>query len=332
MSRNVRAAAAALALAGGVYLVGAAPAEASNMGFKLERSFDLVRRAADNRPLQNIYWVSYPLFNGLGDVANTAAPEQNKCVGDANGPAAGDGIFNADDIICDTWTARSTPTTAGTIDVTYIKREECTPVFRAGTISLGQVRFSGTPFNLISDIGYQIRITVGAGRPESPQNRAVIVGSHDPNFAGRQIAAAPTCTGGQTTNCCGSNARRLDLINLPYHTMYERSFDILCGLEGVDWFDADSNGIPDACWNDADADGRYDAGEATTGVFDGRVAMSVSYFNNTEAVNAPVTHTATISLGNLRFSGVPFDLVPGDAYLLDISKTHTPTTWLSPHF
>ena len=37
MSRNIRAVAAALALAGGVYLAGPAPVEASNMGFKLDR-------------------------------------------------------------------------------------------------------------------------------------------------------------------------------------------------------------------------------------------------------------------------------------------------------
>lgn len=328
MSRNVRAAATALALAGGVYFVGAMPAAASNMGFKLERSFDLVRRSTDNRPLQNIYWVSRPLFDGIGDVANSAATETNKCVGDATGPAAGDGLFNVDDTICDMWAARTNIPTAGTFTMTYIKREECTPVSRTGTVALGQIRFTGLLYTLQADIGYQVLTTAPAG--VTPLNRAVIVGSHDPSFAGRAITAAPTCPAGQTTNCCGANAARTDLINLPYHTMYTNSDEILCGLEGVDWTDV--GGRPDKCWDDTDADGRYDAGEPTTGVFDGRVGMTVSKFANDEITNGPIARTATIAVGALRFTGTRYDLVPGDAYLLNITKTHTATTWISPHY
>src|SRR5438128_2695007 len=137
MSRNVRAAATALALAGGVYLMGAAPAAASNMGFKLERSFDLVRRP-NGTPLQNIYWLSRNLFDGLGDVAGAPNPN-NPCVGDPTGPAVGNGIIDSDDMICDMWTARTTPLNAGVFTLTYIKREECTPVSRIATIQIGDV-------------------------------------------------------------------------------------------------------------------------------------------------------------------------------------------------
>lgn len=331
MSRNVRAAAAALALAGGVYFAGSIPAEASNMGFKLERSLDLVRRsAAPNAPLQNVYWVSQPLFNGLGDVADTLFSGTNKCV-ETGGATAGDGIVNIDDMICDMWTARSTPAQAGTFTASYINRDTCTPVSRIATVQLGAIRFTGTAFPLQAEIGYQVLVTVPSGATYSPQNRAVIVGSHDPSFAGRQIVAAPTCPTG-TPNCCGAAAPRLDLINLPYHTMFQNSDEILCGLEGVDWTDGNADGRPDRCWNDTNGDGRFDTGETTTGVFDGRVAMTVSYFDNTEAVNAPVSRTATIQLNQLRFTGTKYNLVPGDAYLLTLSKTHTPTTWLSPHY
>jgi hypothetical protein len=331
MSRNVRAAAVALALAGGVYLAGA-PAQASNMGFKLERSFDLLRNSSTSRPLQNHYWVSFPLFNGLGDTANVADPANDKCVGDAGGPGAGDGLYTATDAICDMWTARSNPATAGTFTFSYIKREECSLYSRNGTVSLGAIRFTGPDFPLLADIGYDVFITVPGAAAYSPQNRAVIVGSHDPSFAGRQIVAAPTCTGGQTTNCCGANAPRTDLINLPYHTMYKTSDEILCGLEGVDWTDANLDGRPDRCWNDQGTLGTFDAGDTTTGVFDGRVAMTVSTFKNDETTNGAVARTATIQIGSLRFTGTEFDLIPGDAYLLNISKTHTPTTWLSPHY
>ena len=65
MSRRLLSTAAALMLAGGVYL-SAGTAEASNMGFKLERSFSFVTGA------QNLYLVSFPLFPGLGDVSDGA--------------------------------------------------------------------------------------------------------------------------------------------------------------------------------------------------------------------------------------------------------------------
>lgn len=333
MSRNVRAAVAALALAGGVYLAGSVPAEASNMGFKLERSLDLIRRTSDNRPLQNVYWISFPLFNGLADLADSQFSGGNKCI-ETGGATTPDGVINSDDAICDMWTARSNPATAGTFTFSYINRDTCTPTARNGTISLGQVRFTGVAFPLVPEIGYQALITVAAGATFSPQNRAVIVGSHDPSFAGRQIIASPTCPTG-APNCCGASAPRTDLINLPYHTMYQKADEILCGLEGVDWVDANGNGTPDLCWkeNSSPANTTFDAGvDTTTGVFDGRVAMSVAYFDNTEGTNAPVARNVTIALGQLRFTGTPYNLVPGDAYLLTLSKTHTPTTWLSPHY
>src|SRR2546426_9138008 len=110
MLRKLTVAALALAVAGGVYLAGA-PAHASNMGFKLERNFRVERDPATNRAFTNIYFLSFPLFNGLDpDLANTAAigtgGVTQPCVGDTGGPAAGDGILNADDAICDFFAAR----------------------------------------------------------------------------------------------------------------------------------------------------------------------------------------------------------------------------------
>lgn len=346
MSRNVRAAATALALAGGVYLAGAAPVEASNMGFKLERSFNLVRRASDNRPLQNIYWMSRPFFDGVGDVANTGFAGLNKCVGDADGPPAGEGERNSDDVVCELYTARQDIPTAGTFSLSYIDRDTCTKFTRNAQIQLGtRVAFTGVPFALQPDIGYEVKISVPGAATYSPQNRGVIVGSHDPSFPGRSIYAAPTCTTPGQTNCCGANAPRLDLVSLVYHTMWQTSFEILCGLEGVDWVDntgpggvGPADGRPDTCWEDDPPTGngnyRFDTGETSTGVFDGRNNMTVYYFNNTEAVNAPVNHNVVFSpLAGLSFSGTQFDLVPGDAYLLQISKLHNPPTrFLSPHF
>ena len=61
MSRKLNAAALALTLAGGVYL-SAESAHASNMGFKLERSFAVVREVPSDptSKFQNIYMVASP--------------------------------------------------------------------------------------------------------------------------------------------------------------------------------------------------------------------------------------------------------------------------------
>lgn len=319
MSRNFKVAAVALALAGGVYLAGSAPAEASNMGFKLERSFDLVRNTASGRPLQNIYWVSHPYFNGLGDVADGAATSLSKCVGDADGPASGDGTIDSYDAICDMWTARSNRTQAGAFSFSYFKSLECVPVSHNASVGLGgRLSFAGTPFTLTPDIGYQVIIGVPPGATYSPQNRAVIVGSHDPAFTGHAIVAAPNCVPPNTTNCCGPTAGRLDMINLPYHTMYTRAYELLCGLEGVDWVDADANGRPDTC---------------TGGIYDGAHGIAVNYFNNTEAINAPVSASVAPGIGGRpNFAGTNYNLVPGDAYLVNIPALQTPTNFISPHY
>ena len=67
---------------------------------------------------------------------------------------------------------------------------------------------------------------------------------------------------------------------------------------------------------------------ATTGIFDGRVAATVAYFDNSEAVNAPVARTATIYLNSLRFTGTKFQLRPGDAHAAVLLKSHSPTVYL----
>src|SRR6185369_15169385 len=78
----------------------------SNMAFQLERHLD-VAYLPSGVPTQNVYFVSMPGFSGQGDTANTAAPESDKCVGDVAGPSAGDGLIDADDLICSWWSSRA---------------------------------------------------------------------------------------------------------------------------------------------------------------------------------------------------------------------------------
>jgi hypothetical protein len=331
-------AALALSLAGGVYL--AAPANASNMGFKLERSMDFKRTAAaGNAPLPNIYWASFPAFNGLGDVADgvainpaTSLPYSNKCVGDPTGPPgpAGDGLINSFDIICDWWTDRLNAAlgNGAPFSVLYYDTATCSRVPTAATRVLGNPSFgASTPFpatgDLATDIGYQVNVGPAPGGDQV--NRAVIVGSHDPSFTGRTIHFSTTC---------GTAAARTDLVAMPYHTMYTHSAELLCGLEGVAWADNDNNDVPD------------DPPPAGFGVCDGGIfdnqngathAITVSTFHNDDpAVGGEVGIEPQAARKNLNVFGlvplVPFQLIPGEAYLLNISAAHVDTVLRYPHF
>jgi hypothetical protein len=250
----------------------------------------------------------------------------NKCVGDPGGPAAGDGRITATDLICAWWTARANPVTAGTLSLYTIKSSECSLYGRSGTVQLGAIRFTGPDFPIDPSIGLDVFVTVPGTASYSPHNHAVIDGMGDPTFS-KRLTWSPTCTGGQTTNCCGANAPRTDFLSTPYDTVYRTSDEILCGLEGVDWQDVNGDGMPDACFDDANGNGRIDRGEAPTGIWDGAHAMTVYRFINEPVPNGMVARTVTLALGRSRVTGVRFDLVPGDAYLYKMGPNYLPVTW-----
>ena len=284
MSRRLLSTAAALMLAGGVYL-SAGTAEASNMGFKLERSFSFVTGA------QNLYLVSFPLFNGLGDVSDGA------------GCSAGDGVIDANDALCDLATDRDS--SAGGALMTIQRLNEGSCLFEGRTILKVGANFSfigafteelTTPGN--REVGYFINVNKNPADPDL-ENRAVIVGSHDPSWAGKMI----------TRSCPFS------VLNLPYHTMYRTANEILCGLEGVDWTD-DGSGNPDMC---------------IAGLFDpvSGVSVTTQTFVNGTGFQG---RSAFDAAGTVRFIGTNFDLTPGDAYLFNMAPGYADRLWLSPHF
>ncbi len=301
-------------------LAAALPAAAQQ--FSIVRNFDHIRRSSDGRPLQNIYWVSLPLVPVIADGANTAAPSFNKCVGDPDGPAFGDGIINSDDVICAWWTARTNPATAGAFTLSRIFPEVCTPVGRSAFAFQGAIRFSGMTFPIEPGAGLQVLITAPAAATYSPRNRAVLAGDHDDAWPGRAITYAAGCA---------ATAPRTDLIAVPYHAIYSSVDEILCGLEGVDWVDANADGKPDTCWDDRNGNGVRDAGEGATGIFDGRRLILVSRFDNTEAVNTTQTRMVTVALGRLFFIGQRFPLTVGEACVVQLSPGHQPTLFLPPH-
>ena len=335
MSRNIKVAAVAVALAGGVYLGGAAPAGASNMGFKLERSFDVIRSGGTTgTPLQNKYIVSMPLFNGLGDVADVnhaPAGWLSKCVGDAGGPTVGDGNIDSADALCDFYTARANPN-PGQMSLIYWDSANCAPITQSISVGFGgRVAFAPPePFPLVRDVSYTVIVGVGGGQTNNPVNRVVIVGSHDPSYTGHQLTASTTC---------GPLAQRLDFINLFYHTMYTRADEILCGLENVDWVDLTDvagnpgpDGKPDTCWEDTTVNNRYDAGEPLTGIYDGLHGISVQYWDNTPAFNGPIPRNVSPGFaGRLNWSGDNYALVPGEGYIVAMNAGHS-SVFTQPHY
>jgi hypothetical protein len=327
MTRKIWSAALALSLAGGIYMAGSA--SASNMGFKLERDFDHLLNSATQRPLLNVYYVSLPNFNGMGDVADSSvAAGANPCVGDPGGPAAGDGEINSHDAVCDWWVARSNRLTAGSFQLITIDPSICTSFPVTGRFGVSGPTIQGTPFppagtDLWTDRGYQVNVGPSAPGNAPPRNRAVIVGSHDPSFAGQLLHFS--------TNC-GTAAGRADFITVPYHTMYQEPVEILCGLRGLHWQDVDNNWRPD------DTSPAGCAG----GIFDGTITAQVIAAKNDDpslgGVSGFVPQSARLSgfPPNQTVSIVPpdppFHLIPGESYRVPLLLGQTDKIFLSPHF
>jgi hypothetical protein len=165
------------------------------------------------------------------------------------------------------------------------------------------VRISGafteeltTPAN--REVGYFVNAFKAAPDPDL-ENRAVIVGSHDPSWAGKMIER--TCP--------------LAVLSLPYHTMYRTAAEVLCGLEGIDWVDDNMDGKPDTC-----DQGLYDpvsgVGATVQTLVNGVGGQGYQAFNP----------------GTLLFVGTNFDLTPGDGYVFNMNDGYQPRRWNPPHF
>jgi hypothetical protein len=319
MSRRFTAAALALVVAGGVYMT-ADQAGASNMGFKLERSLDaVVVPGPPQRIFRNIYYVSDPLFPGLGDIADSAgAGVDGPCTG------TGDGVINAHDFLCDVWTSRQ-----GSMIIERFITDSCS--FESASITFdilfGQVVAGGSPFvflnpgTQIDDDGYRVTVPYEG---MAVNNQAVIVGSHDPSYTGFTLAIP-------ASNCRPNKP----IINLPYHAMYRHVDEILCGLEGpTGWVDMDGDTNPDTC-----PDGIYpDVGAGGSGA-----QVIVETFDNIPdnngSDNSFVSRGVAFDLlfGLIVFNGARYDLTPGDAYQVTLDHDlmppeHTSTVWQPPHF
>lgn len=318
MTRKLFGAALAMALAGGVYLSAAPTAQASNMGFKLEREF------APVQGFRNIFYVSFPLFNGLGDVGSATGTVG--CVGDAG--VTPDGVISAIDALCDLWTDSSGQFTLARYDITRCSFQTCSGVRSPFGVSYPNCdAATGWADPLPRDESFQVQQTWPGS---AVSNSAVIVGSHDPSFTGRTLQPNASCR----------PDLQLALINLPYHTMYQNALEVLCGLKTVDWTDTDGDGTPE--WIDVDGDTTPDP--CPNGIWDGANPIAVLWPDNVDDDSGPAgtdTDNLTIVCSvRAGFGGAPlfpdgtacYDLIPGEGYVVQMNIAHTGTIFRSPHF
>jgi hypothetical protein len=267
----------------------------SNAAFRVQRGFPVVPGFG------NTYLVSWPAFVGVEDVADSSALGDH-CVGDANGPPVGDGSYDSDDAICWLWEGWRTDALNSAFTISYFDDFSCLWTSRFAVVLASGTRFGGTPFDLGVARAYMITVA-GAGS----LNPGELIGSHDPSFPGAVI---------------GSNTCGIDLIPLRYDSLFKTADEILCGLEGPDWSDADGDGQPDTCPN---------------GIFDDvpGTLITITSFDN-DPGSRPETDNlwfgrSVARLGStLVFAGADFGLAPGHGYLVSWSQGQVPRAYFQP--
>ena len=277
---------------------GSPPTPDSNIGFKLERTFEATPGHKAH------YLVSVPSFFGLTDVADPAAPDPCDPPG-----GVGDGLVTADDILCDWWTSRQGGMAVSRLDHATQQWQVRTIFLDAAT---GDVVLAGDwTAPLVGGEAYALSVSLpGIG---GVQNPVIIVGSHDPGRPCQDDVDVPPGFASAET-----------LLSYPYHGMYQFADELLCGLARWDWNDADGDGFPDTC-----DDGIFDAASG--------VAMTVLTYDNepgSPSRDTFVGRTVTRSpaTGELEFTGVNYRLTPGDAYLASFALPHPGTSFCPPHF
>ena len=266
------------------------PLPSSNMGFRVD-----VELSADAGG-DDLEIVALPLQLGTGDVADASAAEP---CSEAGAPRA-DGVEDALDLLCTLWTSRE-----GGLWIS--RRSPSGP----GWESRGIWRLPGGGFAHAGDwlapitSGEAVSARILAPAGSAVTNRSVVVGSHDGS------APCPVYAGAPLGPANG-------LLNVFYHSMARSADDLLCGLQGLDWVDADADGAPDTC-NVA----LFDSGA-------GGSALVADFTSSTVTLRS-VRADASAPHG-LRFEGTNFPLTVTRGQAVVLSPEQTPRTWCQPHF
>jgi hypothetical protein len=277
----------------------------SNLAFRQERHLD-PQFLPDGTPVDSTFLVSLPTLRSIADLADTSAPQADKCVGDADGPAAGDGARNADDLLCAWWSSRGAG--SGSMLVSRLDPSGGWQVRSAFHEPLtGRIEFSGTWTDPIDDGADGYLVTVDG--PPGAQNRFVITGADDPAWAGTPIVAL----GGAQTNY---------LLSFPYDGVADAAEGVLCDPLAI--LDTDGNGFPDAC---------------PGGIFDGAHPVAVAWRDSVPD-GAPVpgadgtwiARAVTHAVFGTIFAGRSFPLRPGEGLLVAAAYNQVPTLYLPPRY
>lgn len=291
----MRPGARGLALAVAVAALGTTVGHAGNMAFKLD-----VELPCDS---SGPYVVSLPLLEGVQDGADSGAA-LDPCDG-----LAGDGVVDTLDLACQLFSDRGQATAAGTgMTVQVFDPMSCSwagvTLFWNGSA----VQFIGSPVPVapIAGAGGAFVVTSACALGETGDivNPAALVGAHDVTFLGRPLGVS-------ATGCVE------DWVSVPYHTQYQRASEILCGLEGVDWVDADGDGLPDTC---------------PGGVFDAGSGTAITVQTHDKSSGNWIGWTAFGVGGALSFIGTDFRLRQGEGYRVNWASSHPGSVFLSPHY
>ena len=271
------------------------------------RNLDVVRDdpGIPSTSWQNIYLFSWPEIPNIADVADAGA-FGDRCV------AGPDGVVDSTDALCLLW--NSAPHRTGdSMGLGRFNRSTC--LFEMQIVIYGGIgtAFSGTSFALDRVEGYWVG--VNASRVPPPTRSVILAGWSDRSWPGDAIALpSPMCR------------PALMLLHLPFDMMYRTADEFLCGLNGVDWVDANGDGNPDTC---------------SRGIFDGFTPISVETFDNDPSAaptgdlrsnNWPVARSVLMTDLGLQFLGPDFAVGPGDAVLVQIRDEHVQTLFSPPRF
>ena len=263
---------------------------ASNMGFRAEVTLAAVAGGSDREIL------ALPLNLGTGDVADSSAAIPCS----EPGAVRSDGVVDGLDLLCELWTSRE-----GSL---WLYRRIASPPSWQGR---GIWRLPGGGFAHAGDwtdpivSGEALSALVLAPPGASVTNRGVIVGSHDDAAPCPVIAAPP-----------GEPA--LALLDVFYHTMFAEADDLLCGLRGRDWQDADGDGFPDRC------DG---------GLFDPAFAGTVTVVDYAGgSLTSRGVRADAAAPNGLFFEGTSFPLTVTRGQVAILTPEQPPATWCQPHF
>jgi hypothetical protein len=253
--------------------------------------------AAGNRA-----YISWPDIPVIADDAG-GSPSSPYCVGWPGAPSRGDGVIDCDDVLCTFWRA---PIAGDSIGL-WRARGERQPYGRSLVFVGGRILGVGDRFPISGREGYRLMASPTPGNAVG-----TLAGACDPAATDVTIAYPPP-----QSPLDPPETYALVYLHLRWGGPVDEADEVLCGLRGTDWQDADGDGAPDTC---------------TNGLFDGATPLTVATFDyDTSTSNATDGHmiarTVRLTDRGLGFAGTDFALRDGDAVEVEMYQGQQPRTF-----